>query len=127
MPSEDAMRPDADTPSLSAGIGPPSFSSVRSRAPLPSMLSVGKLWVMSAMSLSSSATPPGSSTADEESRSVSVRRRRSRLLYLSLWRHLLLGGGRLQPGGERRHHLHLFGVGFERLVLLFVRVLEAVL
>lgn len=52
-----------------------------------------------------------------------------RLLYLSLWRHLLLGGGKLllQPGGRKWHHrLQLLGVGFGRDVLLLVRVLEAI-
>lgn len=43
-----------------------------------------------------------------------------RLLYLSLWRHLLLRGG----GQHRR--LQLLWVGFGRDVLLFVRVLEAI-
>lgn len=54
-----------------------------------------------------------------------------RLLYLSLWRHLLLRGGKLlllQPGGrESRQRLQLLGVGFRRDVLVFVRVLQAVL
>lgn len=52
-----------------------------------------------------------------------------RLLYLSLWRHLLLGGGKLllQPGGRERHHrLQFLGVDFRRDVLLLVRVLEAI-
>lgn len=50
------------------------------------------------------------------------------LLYLSLWRHLLLRGGKLlllQPGGRER--LQLLGFGFRRDVLVFVRVLQAVL
>lgn len=52
-----------------------------------------------------------------------------RLLYLSLWRHLLLGGRErlLQPGGRKRHRrLQLLGVGFGRDVVLLVRVLEAI-
>lgn len=40
------------------------------------------------------------------------------LLYLSLWRHLLLRG---------RERLQLLGFGFRRDVLVFVRVLQAVL
>lgn len=43
------------------------------------------------------------------------------LLYLSLWRHLLLRGGKLlllQPGGRER--LQLLGFGFRRDVLVFV-------
>lgn len=66
--------------------------------------------------------------------SVSVRMRKvsvdgGRLLYLSLWRHLLLGGGKLllQPGGRKWHHrLQLLGVGFWRDVLLLVGVLQAI-
>lgn len=53
------------------------------------------------------------------------------LLYLSLWRHLLLRGGKLlllQPGGRKsRQRLQLLGFGFRRDVLVFVRVLQAVL
>lgn len=56
--------------------------------------------------------------------SVSVRMRSvggGRLLYLSLWRHLLQGGGKWH------HCLQLLGVGFGRDFLLLVRVLQAVL
>lgn len=52
------------------------------------------------------------------------------LLYLSLWRHLLLRGGKLlllQPGGRESQRLQLLGFGFRRNVLVFVRVLQAVL
>lgn len=47
----------------------------------------------------------------------------SRLLYLSLRCHLLLGVRKLllKPGGERRHHrLLLLGVSFRRDFLLLV-------
>lgn len=54
----------------------------------------------------------------------------SRLLYLSLWRHLLLGVGKLlrQPRRQRQHRgLLLLGVGFGRNFLLLIRVLQAIL
>lgn len=49
-----------------------------------------------------------------------------RLLYLSLWCHLLLlGGGKLllQAGGRDRRRLELLGVSFQRdFLLLLIRV-----
>lgn len=54
----------------------------------------------------------------------------SRLLYLSLWCHLLLGVGKLlrQPRRQRQHRgLLLLGVSFGRNFLLLIRVLQAIL
>lgn len=52
-----------------------------------------------------------------------------RLLYLSLWHHLLLGGRKLllQPGGRKWHHsLQLFGISFGQDILLLVRILQTI-
>lgn len=47
-----------------------------------------------------------------------------RLLYLSLWWHLLLGRGKLllQTRGRDCHRLELLGVSFEWDFLLLIRV-----
>lgn len=52
-----------------------------------------------------------------------------RLLYLSLWGHLLLGGRKLllQTRGRARHCLVLLGVSFQWGFLFLIRVYQAIL
>ena len=48
-------------------------------------------------------------------------------VYLSLWRHLLMGGKLLQPRGKCCVRLQLLGGHFERKFLILIRVLQAIL